>query len=102
MGSRKPKTQSKAATVIKRGAKKSKPIFLNALNLERADSARAAVKAFRARCRTDYEDAIGDLITNLLHLARQDNGAEFDAEKFVLRLVDTFDEEEGEACNSGY
>jgi hypothetical protein len=38
-------------------------------NTERAAVAETAVEAFMNECRTDREDAVGDLICNLMHLA---------------------------------
>lgn len=41
-------------------------------NTERAAVAETAVEAFMKACRTDREDAVGDLICNLMHLADAD------------------------------
>lgn len=41
-------------------------------NTERAATAEAAVNAFRKACRGDREDAVQDLICNLMHLAEAD------------------------------
>lgn len=40
-------------------------------NSSRADYAESAVGAFRIDCKGDKEDAIADLICNLLHLAKR-------------------------------
>lgn len=41
-------------------------------NIDRAGFAEEAVQAFLRACRGDREDAIGDLICNLMHLADAD------------------------------
>lgn len=69
-------------------------------NEKRADWAQLAVDRFRRACSTDKEDAIADLITNLLHLAdregfdpihqlergRMNYEAEVEEEKEMARL----------------
>lgn len=40
-------------------------------NSDRAAWAQAALDAFQSVCRTDDQDAIKDLVCDLLHLARQ-------------------------------
>lgn len=46
-------------------------LFCDPTNQDRADWAKVAVRAFQSVCRTDECDAIGDLMCNLLHLARE-------------------------------
>ena len=41
-------------------------------NTERAANGRAMVEAYRARCRTDMENVIRDLISDLMHLCDRD------------------------------
>jgi hypothetical protein len=41
-------------------------------NKQRAAYAETAIKAFLEVCKTDREDAITDLVTDLMHLARRD------------------------------
>jgi len=43
-------------------------------NADRAEFAQAAVSAFQGVCRTDDEDAIGDLLCNMAHLIRRQGG----------------------------
>lgn len=45
-------------------------------NSDRAAWAQHAIDAFRAICATDYEDAPGDLVTDILHLVRREFGVE--------------------------
>lgn len=46
-------------------------LFCDPTNQDRAGWAKVAVRAFRSVCRTDESDAIGDLMCDLLHLARE-------------------------------
>jgi hypothetical protein len=68
-------------------------------NADRAAFAQEAVDAFQIACSTDDEDAIGDLICNLLHLARRKYGA--DPKALAMRAVrmnaeEREEDEEGE------
>jgi hypothetical protein len=66
------------------------------VNARRARSAAAALKAFVEACPTDDDDAINDLMINLLHLARRKHGVEFDAEALVDHVLKHFVEEQTE------
>jgi hypothetical protein len=79
------------------GAKVAKNNPFCAMNAKRADSALVAIAAFSTVFDVDYEDALGDLITNLLHLARRDQGRDFDAGAFLRGPIARFEEELEEA-----
>lgn len=64
-------------------------------NQDRAAFASQAVSAFRRVCITDYEDAIGDLICDLLHLARRDYPG-CDPRALAEKAISLFEEEEKE------
>ena len=64
-------------------------------NSDRADFAAKAVAAFIKACPTDYDDAIGDLICDLLHLARRTH-PKWVSSRIVLNAVSNFYEEEAE------
>lgn len=61
-------------------------------NKTRAAWAKTAIDAFRKECRTDAEDAIADLICNLMHLARATRGQS--PEEAVARALKNFTAEE--------
>jgi hypothetical protein len=64
-------------------------------NKDRANYAAAAVEAFQQACPTPYEAAIGDLIVDLLHLARRDY-PNFDPARMTRVAAGCFLEEEME------
>ena len=45
------------------------PRDVDGMNCERAEWAKAALHAFMAQTGVDYEDALGDLLSDLMHLS---------------------------------
>lgn len=65
-------------------------------NAKRAEWAGAAVRRFRSVCKGDMGmEAIGDLMVNLMHLARLHHGVE-DMEHFLKIKLQTYEEERTE------
>lgn len=62
-------------------------------NEQRAGWAQTAVDAFQAVCRTDDDSALGDLMANLLHLARAQG---LDPERVIDTARMHFEAEEAE------
>jgi hypothetical protein len=79
--------------------KKPRIWFFKNLNNQRADDARVAVEAFMKANGCDAEYAVGDLIVNLLHLARRESYGFFDAETLLEKSLSGFEEEVAEEAN---
>lgn len=83
-----------AAAVADFNAEQSQPPVPDNKNGERAEWARAALRAFMKETGTEYEDSLGDLLCNLMHLADRDN---FDFEAALHRAQDHYAAETGAA-----
>lgn len=62
-------------------------LFTPVTNLQRACWADAAIQRFRPDTGTDYEDALGDLLTDLMHWA---DARQFDFEAALIRAQDHY------------